>query len=95
LFTNPWPVSVEEQDPTNEFDFNLYPNPANDQIHVDLGFGEYELILRSILGVQIQNFRAYDFATISTSHLPSGMYVLEVFDPMRGQRKSKKLLIQH
>lgn len=95
LFTNPWPVSVEEQGPTNEFDFNLYPNPANDQIHVDLGFGEYELILRSILGVQIQNFRAYDFATISTSHLPSGMYVLEVFDPMRGQRKSKKLLIQH
>jgi hypothetical protein len=58
----------------------VFPNPANDKINITWPVqGGYSWALKSIAGVTLNSgTQQVGNATISTAHLPEGMYFLEV-----------------
>ena len=92
--TNPWPVSVENVN-KEPVDFLMYPNPTSSIINIEVPFGNYQVILRSIVGTIVKTISVQEFAQMSTSDLPSGIYMVEVNDLNSGNTNIKKLLIQH
>jgi len=92
--TTQWPVSVNEVT-TDEFDFNVYPNPSNSMVNVALHGFDNTVIVRNMLGVQVRTFFASGTLTFDVSDLPTGMYLIDVTDNETGDSKIKRLLIQH
>ena len=54
----------------------LYPNPANDIIHIEGLDGQTEACLYNMLGMQVKSLSLNDGDDIDISDLPSGLYVL-------------------
>jgi len=83
-------ISVNEQE-GKEFEFEIYPNPVNDQLQ-----------LKIANSIQVQNIRIYSISgkvfmnlspskSIDVSGLPSGMYLLEV-ESMDGFKEFRRFV---
>jgi hypothetical protein len=77
--------SVGIPDPSNEISARIFPNPARDLITVALSLDQTEVVNISLMtldGKQIlystTTLSGNDQVSISTGHLPSGMYVMKV-----------------
>ena len=92
--TNPFPVSVDNID-ANSTDFKMYPNPANSSVTLELPSGNNQIIVRSLLGVIVNQFDAGYYGSFDVSSLTTGLYVVEVRDLVTQKSSIKKLLIQH
>jgi PKD repeat protein len=63
--------------------FHIYPNPACDQFTVEAPFGINAITLYSIIGEKISqtiNINQSNSITIDCSHLPIGIYVVQIMD---------------
>lgn len=79
---------------TSEFDisvFNIYPNPASDQVIIDLQ-NENTLQKATIYNSLGQIVKTSTATTINTSDLSTGIYILEV--TTRQGKASRKLIIE-
>ncbi|WP_109300386.1 T9SS type A sorting domain-containing protein [Aquimarina sp. AU474] len=88
-------VTVNVVRPLNETnkscDFTVYPNPAQDKIHIRLCDGEelQEVNIYNTLGVQLYSSRILQ---IDVSDLYSGMYILEI-ETKTGAKVVKRIII--
>ncbi|WP_396591661.1 leucine-rich repeat protein [Allomuricauda sp. R78024] len=71
---------------------SVYPNPAQDYINIALGDGEalQQVNIYNAQGAHVHSARALQ---IDVSHLPSGMYMLEI-ETKAGERVVKRVMIQ-
>jgi len=78
----------------NIFTINLYPNPASGIIHLSLHDNgdpsAYTLSLFDTQGRLLWSQRWQD--SIDISHLPKGVYMLQVHDSANGSRTTKKII---
>ncbi|MFT6707313.1 MAG: hypothetical protein ACJATF_002157, partial [Flavobacteriales bacterium] len=67
--------------------FNIFPNPANDRLHINIGKGSEGISVFNIMGQEIYQ-EAVNFETeFSIAGWPSGVYIIK-----KGQ-ESKRLVI--
>ena len=57
--------------------FSLYPNPANDKIHIEGLQGGAEIYIFNIMGEEVMKKVVYDDNEIDVSNLSSGIYVVK------------------
>jgi len=83
----------EANDKDQNAKLKVFPNPANDKINIIWPVqGGYTWVLKSIAGVTlISGTQQVGNATISTAHLPEGMYFLEVHSAK--EHKVEKVLV--
>jgi subtilisin-like proprotein convertase family protein len=90
-------VSVAEAN-TSDFSLNIFPNPANEFIFVELsGINELtNIILSDISGKIVVQSRIDPsmVQVISTNSLANGMYTLTIANQSTGKLISKKLVVQ-
>ena len=90
-------VNIDDPVAQGELDeVKVFPNPANDQLTItqpglplQLDLVLYDLQGRKLMQGQLKSSKA----TFSISHLPSGMYMLQLFNDK--YRKTSKVIIQH
>lgn len=98
------PVELEldefTQDPSIEGDLNdfvvIYPNPANQALHIDLPYSELvEINLYTIVGQQVfmDNYYEVQRVALDVQNYSNGVYVLEVVS--QGERVVRKITIRH
>ncbi|MCF8335307.1 MAG: T9SS type A sorting domain-containing protein [Bacteroidales bacterium] len=79
-----------------EIDFNIYPNPANNQIHIDLEKDNYRNFTYSIFDVQgravVKDKKLK--RTVYLNNLPAGMYLLKLRNRLNRSVEVKKFLIR-
>ena len=90
---------------TNEFNeqsgFNLYPNPANDQITIEFSGGNSEKLVVELIDVrgnillseEYSNISSSQSIKINTSGIKNGMYLLRTYSDRSSS--ISKLIIQH
>lgn len=85
-------VSVAESLPTS---LSVYPNPANDLLHIQLpSYTQANIQLMDALGQIVISTNAFGVnATLSTGDLPSGLYMLSINDGH--SISSQQVVIQH
>lgn len=83
-------VNIDEQSiPDN---VKLYPNPANQELNISTeGFALDQVAIYTLTGQQVLQERPV-YGTIDISHLPPGMYIVEVSVENRSFRQ--KLLVE-
>ena len=90
-------LGVANKDITiDDYDIKLFPNPANDQIKIDITLKEYdptiktEVVFVDVSGAIVQKYTMPDFAylaTIDISKLASGVYGVQLRQPKKfGER---------
>ena len=57
---------------------NLYPNPANDKIHIEGLEGEHEISLFNATGMKVTSKMIYDNGEIDICGLPAGLYLIRL-----------------
>jgi len=77
------PVSINDHLPMESF--NIYPNPASNQININVNnnvVGNIELVLSDVSGINIFASKYVDSHLISVdiTNLPSGIYFIEIRD---------------
>lgn len=92
--TNPFPVSVDQVDDYTS-DFQMYPNPANTKVNLEFYSSNNEVILTSMLGIEVMRFNCGYYSTLNVADLPVGLYVVQVKNLETKVSSIKKLLIQH
>jgi len=62
-------------------DFNIYPNPAADILHVDAESEIHEITIQNVLGQQLKRFGVIRSKTVdlNISELNSGIYFIRIF----------------
>lgn len=65
---------VEE---VTETSFNVYPNPANDKVHINGLRGGAEIRIFNIMGEEVMRKVVYDDNEIDVSRLSSGIYLMQ------------------
>ena len=93
-----WVVAVETEPavtgiPGNSMDsFRIYPNPANEYVIIELS-GQAELLIQDLHGKAVASMTAAEgTATIQTSHLERGIYLVTVRSA--AGRKVTKLVLE-
>jgi len=80
-------VMVGNKEISNNYFFNLYPNPATDEININLSFSDHdvtsktEIVIIDISGAVIQKHNIPNFkylTTLDISKLPSGVYGVQL-----------------
>jgi len=65
----------------NNNEIKIYPNPANDQLTIESSENVDKIILYNFLGAKIREMEVNgNKATLHRDKLPSGLYLLKVFD---------------
>ena len=81
----------------NNFNFKVYPVPANNEIIVELENSKnYTYTLHNIVGQKVvSNVQSIsnDRISMNTQHLENGIYVLKIYND--NAQTSKKIVIQH
>jgi len=87
------PLSVQTVSPNN---FNIFPNPANDQLTIQTNNTQpYTITLCNTIGQVIKTFQSNkQQETIDVSRLHAGLYYLSVIDE-NGTRVNNKVVIVH
>lgn len=85
-----------ESSPFREPDINIYPNPVRDNLHISViteGMMGLELTVVSLRGEELlQRKITADGTCIDLSCIPSGIYLINVYDPSGRLVATKKLL---
>jgi endonuclease I len=76
-------------DNDDNFDFNLFPNPANSYFIIELKGEEFEIEIFSLLGSKIYTKKVYETTTIS--NLETGIYFVKM--NTKNNSLTKKLII--
>ena len=84
-------VTAEVKDPTS---FNVYPNPATDNLVLDLEDGDYEIRFIDPLGRIQYSGMANGKTMMEVNNWPNGLYLIEVIDVATKQRKTARVIIQ-
>lgn len=85
------PTSVVK--PSNKVEFQIYPNPASNQVNLAISEDLKPETIRIIsLAGQVLINKAFDNSSIDISNIPTGIYLLQVMLPNR-ITTSKKLVI--
>jgi len=80
-------VMVGNKEISNNYFFNLFPNPATDEININLSFSDHdvtsktEIVIIDISGAVIQKHNIPNFkylTTLDISKLPSGVYGVQL-----------------
>ena len=67
-----------------EFDASIFPNPAKDNLLVELSHsGQYELIMMDIDGKKIFDGNFKDACNVDVSFLSNGVYLVHIFNSER------------
>ncbi|MCS6934400.1 MAG: alpha/beta hydrolase fold domain-containing protein [Chitinophagales bacterium] len=78
-------TSAALHEPSSLYSINIHPNPASDVIHVSLS--EYSpntlVVLSDLQDREWMRYAAAPVVTISSSHLPAGVYLVKVLDQNR------------
>jgi hypothetical protein len=75
---------------------NVYPNPANNELHIAGGTNEYEVELLDLQGrTMIREKATAELYTLDLSAVPAGMYMLRVNEYETGKIRSEKIVIEH
>ena len=85
-------MSVHPATPATTFDMQLYPNPAKGQVTLSTDYdkGAVCVIVLNMQGQIVTNFTVEGQRTIDVSHLPAGIYTLQM---LGGSLLTKKLVI--
>jgi len=76
-----------------ENDINIFPNPANDWLHINLKKNQtINLSIINELGQRFIDFENLDKEIIDISNLPSGIYFIMMRDTKDGRKVIKKIL---
>ncbi len=67
----------------------LYPNPANDKIHIEGFEGEHEIFIYNTIGSLVKTATITDSQEIGVGDLPAGLYLVRI-DQLRAFRFIKK-----
>ena len=67
----------------------LYPNPANDKIHIEGFEGEHEIFIYNTIGSLVKTATITDSQEIGIGDLPAGLYLVRI-DQLRAFRFIKK-----
>ena len=74
----------------SEFDhLHLYPNPANDKIHIEGFEGEHEILIYNTTGALVKSATISEGQEIGIGDLPAGLYLVRI-DQLRAFRFIKK-----
>ena len=57
---------------------NLYPNPANDKIHIEGLEGEHEIQIYNAFGMLVMTTTLQGDSEINISDLPTGNYLMRI-----------------
>jgi len=91
------PVGVQSYNApsANDFDFLIYPNPANDIFHITQVSGEEAFITVRIFDLYGRLVKSADqnIHAIDVANLEEGIYIVELTDEDSGNRVSKKIFI--
>jgi len=78
--------------PTNQ-SIHIYPNPANDVLHIDNASTNTQFTISNMLGMPVlQGVLSTGTNSINVSALPPGLYVLQLMD--NGNKKVRKIIKQ-
>ena len=69
------PVGVDENDGSS---FNLFPNPANDEIHIDGLEGENEICIYNAFGMCVKTLTIDGNDGISVADMAAGLYLIRI-----------------
>ncbi len=79
IFGARYPFTIGVDEVNNNFEFNLYPNPATDEITIQLPFekkSDYQII--NLIGEIIQEGNLTNSKTISVETISSGIYFVRI-----------------
>ena len=85
---------LKENSETNKIDFYFYPNPVDNEVHIQLDSqkrSEVTFELYSTLGQLVHSGELSDTRTINLSHLAKGLYYLQLSD---GEGKVVKKIVK-
>lgn len=90
-----WRVGLKKYTLKN-FDWTVYPNPANNQVEIDLpkDFRLSQVQLYSIQGSLLWQTTNQNELKIDVSNYPEGIYLLRVVN-QKGESAHKKIIISH
>ena len=69
------PAGVDENEGGN---FRLYPNPVNDEIHIDGLDGENEICIYNTLGVCVKTLTIEGSEGVSVTDMSAGLYLIRI-----------------
>jgi hypothetical protein len=86
-------VGIQEIDSTPNF--NIFPNPSNGLLNLELNSGgALQIKVYNLLGAPILNIKTSDLTSqLDLSNLAKGVYIVEFIDN-RGIKKSRKVILQ-
>ena len=87
-------MNVHESTATPKFNVEIYPNPTKGRctIHTDYEKGAVSVIMLNTMGQLVMNFTMEGEQTIDVSHLPNGVYTLQM---LGGSMITQKIIINH
>ena len=90
-----WGVGLKKH-AIKSFDWTVYPNPANNQVEIDLpkDFRLSQVQLYSIQGSLLWQTTNQNELKIDVSNYPEGIYLLRVVN-QKGESAHKKIIISH
>jgi len=87
-------LSIESKEVSHTVEFYLYPNPANQSVTINTSIRKGLVQVISITGQVVQTEQLNNGNTvISTTKLPSGMYIIQIDGESEMTRK--KLIVNH
>lgn len=91
-----YPTAINPVAINNNFEADVYPNPANDVINISLpaGYNEMGVALYDMVGNIVYSGTIHRNEKIATSQLPSGMYMLTISLNYH-TAKYKKIVVNH
>jgi hypothetical protein len=86
--------SVDVMEAFSLNDYEVYPNPVSNQLHVDLPADlSAELSLLDVNGRVLRHFRSNGSMQISVQGMPAGLYWLRLIDD-QGQVSVKRVVVE-
>jgi len=76
----------------HDINFNLYPNPAQDYLQVDIKDGNYTLRIMNPDSREVMEINIHSSKTIDLTSLDRGILLVEITDNSSGRRSVKKVI---
>ena len=88
-------TSTSIQGVARRLDFEVFPNPVTDEVHVTLSEqGTFHFELLTSMGATMISGPLENGRPISCGFMPSGIYFLRIFDPRNKLSGIKKVIVQ-
>lgn len=88
-------VDIEPVEVTTNFDINVFPNPASDDVQIFVNRpSEYELMVSSITGTVVAKTSFEDNVILNVSNFSKGLYIATVRDLRTNEIISRKFTVQ-